>query len=329
VRAASELRLRLADVLGETAARQLTAATFHWVCARLLREHAQCFGRTERYTIYDGADMRRVIDWLLSRSAKSAIGQAVARHGQPAAKEVLAEISRARNRLLEPDSYEQAAAHPAGGLIAALWREAERELRRCDAFTFDDLLAYAVRLLAEQPHRLTWLRQRWRWIVVDEFQDVSHAQAMLVDPLAGPAGNLCVCGDDDQVVHSWRSADVAHMLEFADRHPGCRRVVLARNFRCRAEILGAAALSVAHNERRTAKTLIAVRGAGGHVDVVTLADEREEGRFIACEIATALADGIAPSEVLALARTGYASVPLQRALAQAGIPHRVLGSLGL
>ena len=250
VRAAGELRLRLADLLGETVARGVTAATFHSVCARLLREHAGVFGRTERYTIYDQADMRRVIDWLLSDAERGEIQRALADYGQPASAEVLAEISRAKNALLSPDAYERSTSHPGAPLIAAVWRESERELRRCNAFEFDDLLACAVRLLSEHPHRLAWLRQRWRWMLADEFQDTSHAQATLVDLLAGPDGNLCVCGDDDQLIHGWRHADPRHILCFARAPPSRAQIVLGRNFRSRAEILEAAVRCVSHNERR-------------------------------------------------------------------------------
>ena len=329
VRAAGELRLRLADLLGETVARGVTAATFHSVCARLLREHASVFGRTERYTIYDQADMRRVIDWLLSDAQRGQIQRALADYGQPASAEVLAEISRAKNRLLSPDAYERSGSHPGAPLIAAVWRESESELRRCNAFEFDDLLAFAVRLLGEQPHRLAWLRQRWRWLLADEFQDTSHAQATLVDLLAGPDGNMCVCGDDDQLIHGWRHADPRHILCFEERHPAHTRIVLGRNFRSRAEILEAAARCVTHNERRAPKALIAMRGPGGHVRVVGLANEYQEAHWLAGQIADALAAGTPPTEILALARTGYATEPLQRALAHAGIAHRVLGSLGL
>ena len=111
VRAAGELRLRLADLLGETVARAVMAATFHSVCARLLREHAGVFGRTERYTIYDQGDMRRVIDWLLSDAERGEIQRALADYGQPASAEVLAEISRAKNALLSPDAYERSRQH--------------------------------------------------------------------------------------------------------------------------------------------------------------------------------------------------------------------------
>ncbi len=329
VRAASELRLRLADLLGETVARAVMAATFHSVCARLLREHASVFGRTERYTIYDQGDMRRVIDWLLSDAERGDIQRALADYGQPASAEVLAEISRAKNALLSPDAYERSTSHPGAPLIAAVWRESETELRRCNAFEFDDLLACAVRLLSEHPHRLAWLRQRWRWLLADEFQDTSHAQATLVDLLAGPDGNLCVCGDDDQLIHGWRHADPRHILCFHERHPSRAQIVLGRNFRSRAEILEAAVRCVSHNERRAGKALIAMRGPGGQVRVRAFQNEYAEANWVAAQIADALAGGTPPAEILALARTGYATEPLQRALAHAGIPHRVLGSLGL
>jgi DNA helicase-2/ATP-dependent DNA helicase PcrA len=329
VRAAGELRLRLADLLGETVARGVSAATFHSVCARLLREHASVFGRTERYTIYDQADMRRVVDWLLSDAERGEIQRALADYGQPASAEVLAEVSRAKNSLLGPDDYERSGTHPGAPLVAAVWRESERELRRCNAFEFDDLLACAVRLLSDHPHRLAWLRQRWRWIVADEFQDTSHAQATLVDLLAGPDGNLCVCGDDDQVIHTWRHADPSHILDFHRRHPSRKEIVLGRNFRSRAEILESAVRCVSHNERRAGKALIAMRGPGGAVRVRSFANEFAEATWVTAQIADALAGGTPPTEILVLARTGYATEPLQRALAHAGIPHRVLGSLGL
>ena len=198
VRAAGELRLRLADLLGEQVARGVTAATFHSICARILREHAGVFGRTESYTVYDQADVRRVIEWLLSDQQRGRIQQALADYGQPAAAEVLAEISLAKNRLLSPDSYEQAARHTAAPLIAAVWREAEIELQRSNALDFDDLLTFAVRLLAEHPHRLAFYRQRWRWLLVDEYQDTNEAQSVLVALLAGAGGNVCCVGDDDQ-----------------------------------------------------------------------------------------------------------------------------------
>ena len=195
---------------------------------------------------------------------------------------------------------------------------------------FDDLLAFAVRLLSEHPHRLAWLRQRWRWILADEFQDTSHAQATLVDLLAGPDGNLCVCGDDDQLIHGWRHADPRHILDFAERHPSRAEIVLGRNFRSRAEILEAAVRCVSHNERarrQGADRDARPRRPGAASGRSPTSTPRRTGS--PAQIADALAAGTPPAEILALARTGYATEPLQRALAHAGIPHRVLGSLGL
>jgi DNA helicase-2/ATP-dependent DNA helicase PcrA len=329
VRAAGELRLRLADLLGETVARAVTATTFHSICARMLREHAELFGRSGSWTVYDQTDVRRVIEWLLSDADRGQIQQALDDCGQPTSGEVLAEISLAKNRLLSPDSYEQAAPHPAARLVAAVWRETELELRRSNAWDFDDLLTYAVRLLAEQPHHLACYRQRWRWVLVDEYQDTNEAQSVLIALLAGAGGNVCCVGDDDQLLYSWRGAEPRNILAFGERFPAHRRIVLGRNFRSRAEILDAAVACVAHNERRAAKALIAMRGRGGHVQAVAFGSEREEARWIAGAIADALASSTAPSEILVLARTGYASGPVQHTLAHAGIPHRVLGSLGL
>src|SRR6516164_1578354 len=329
VRAAGELRLRLADLLGEQVARGVTAATFHSICARMLREHAGVFGRTENYTVYDQTDVRRVIEWLLSDQQRGQIQQALADYGHPAAAEVLAEISLAKNRLLSPDSYQQQARHTAAPLIAAVWREAEIELQRSNAWDFDDLLTQAVRLLAEHPHRLAFYRQRWKWLVVDEYQDTNEAQSVLVALLAGAGGNVCCVGDDDQLLYSFRAADPRNMLCFGERFPAHARIVLGRNFRSRAEILDAAVACVAHNTEREAKALIAMRGAGGEVRAIAYASDRNEADCVAAAIAQTLGSGMPAGEVLAVARTGYATGPLQAALARAGIPHRVLGSLGL
>ena len=241
VRAASEMRLRLSELLGEQLAAHVRAATFHSICARLLREHAQLFGRGANWTVYDQVEVRRVVDWLLSERQRTAIQQGLADFGQPAASEVLHEISLAKNRLLDPDSYEQSAGHPAAPLIAAVWRETEAELRRSNAVDFDDLLVCAVRLLAEHPHYLELYRRRWRWIVVDEYQDTCQAQAVLVSLLAGPDGNLCCVCDDDQSLYAFRGADAHGLARLAERFPAHERIVLARNFRSHAEILSAAA----------------------------------------------------------------------------------------
>src|SRR3954449_9498514 len=329
VRAAGELRLRLADLLGEELARGVLTATFHSVCARLLREHATLFGRTDAYTIYDQADIRRVIDALLVDHRRRAIQQTIAACGQPSAAELETEIALAKSRLLDPAGYLATSRYPAASVAAAVWRAVDEELERCNAWAFDDLLTYAVRLLREHPARLAHLRARWRWVLVDEMQDTNEAQATLVHLLAGSDGNVTVVGDDDQAIYRFRSAEPRNILAFGERYPHHARVVLGRNFRSRAEILNAAACCIAINELRHPKRLVAARGAGGRITTRGFATDRDEAAWAAGRIADALAAGTPPGEILVLARTALATGPIQAALAAAGIPHRVLGSLGL
>src|SRR5215217_3745684 len=329
VRAAGELRLRLAELLGPERAAGVSAATFHALCARLLREHASVLRRSAQFTIYDQADVRAVIERLLADPAQAEIRAAIGRHGRPGAGELERMIGDAKARLLDPAALESPLAGPAGALAAAVWRAAEAELARCNAFGFDDLLARAVSLLAGHPDRLAHLRRRWRWLLVDELQDVNAAQATLVDLLAGPDGNLTAVGDEDQLIYRFRCADPAAILDFGRRHPRHRRIVLARNFRSRAEILAAAGACVAHNPRRSEKALHAVRGPGGRVRAVAVANEHAEAHWVCRRLADALAGGLPGAEVLVLARTAHAYAALVPRLAAVGIPHRVLGALGL
>jgi DNA helicase-2/ATP-dependent DNA helicase PcrA len=329
VRAADELRLRLAETLGVEVAGGVCAATFHSVCARLLREHAGVFGRTAGWTVYDQTEVRRTIDWLLSERQRGRVGAAAAVPGLPAASEIQREISAAKSRLLSPDGYEQSARHPKAGLIADVWREFDDEMRRLNAMDFDDMLVCTVALLAEHPHVLRSLRDRWRWLLVDEVQDTCPAQLELAGLLAGADGNVTAVGDPDQSVFGFREADPAGMRKLAERFPGHRRVVLSRNFRSRAEILTPAVRCVQHNPGRDARALFAVRGPGGEARAVGFPSECEEAGWIANMIGDALCAGTAPTEVLVLSRTGFATKPVQAELARSGIAHRVLGSLGL
>src|SRR4051794_4444586 len=285
VRAAGELRLRLAELLGRDAACGVLAATFHSVCARLLREHATLFGRTDAYTIYDQADVRRVIEALLSDRRWRAVHSAVAACGQPSAAELETEIALAKSRLLDPPAYERSSPYPAAPVAGAVWRAVDEELERCDAFGFEDLLVFAVRVLREHPQRLAHLRARFRWLLVDEMQDTNEAQATLVHLLAGPEGNLTVVGDDDQAIYRFRSAQPRNILAFGERYPNHARIVLGRNFRSRAEILTAAACCIAINELRHPKRLVAVRGGGGRISTRALATDPDQAGRGAAPIA--------------------------------------------
>jgi DNA helicase-2/ATP-dependent DNA helicase PcrA len=335
VAAASEMRERLAQMLGIDTIRGLTVATFHSVCARMLRTHAGCFGRGEDYTIYDQNDLAKVVGHLLCDNERSALqfqlnalGAAGADRKGPAAQIVKA-ISLAKNRLWTPEHYVQHSQHPLAALIGAVWAEAEAELRACNAFDFDDLLVYGVRLLAEYPQLLTYYRARWRWMLVDEFQDTNYAQMALVSLVAGPNGNLTVVADDDQLLYSFRGAQAGNVLGFRDWFPGFRAITLGRNYRCRAEILSVAVNCVRHNLERVPKQLVAMRGCGGRVETPVFGTDRQEAEFITGLVVETLGAGVDPDDILLIARNAYVTVALQQTLAAHGIPYRVLGALGL
>jgi DNA helicase II / ATP-dependent DNA helicase PcrA len=335
VAAAGEMRERLATMLGVDAIRGLTVATFHSVCARMLRVHAGCFGRTDQFTIYDQSELKKIIGDLLSNKDKAQIqyqlDQCGARgpDGRGAAAQIAAEISMAKNKLWHPAHYAQHSRHPLAPLIAAVWAEAEAELQAANAFDFDDLLVYGVRLLAEYPQLLAHYRTRWPWMLVDEFQDTNFAQMCLVSLLAGAEGNLTVVADDDQLLYTFRGAEPANVLKFGDWFPNFRSVTLGRNYRCRAEILTAAVNCVQHNTERVPKALIANKGPGGRIDLPVFGNDRAEAEWIVGLVADALRSGVPSKEILLVSRNAYLTLPVQQALAANGIPYRVLGSLGL
>ena len=331
VRAAGEMRLRLQQLLGVDGAAGITVATFHSVCARVLRAHAATFGRTDAYTIYDEGDQSKALAALINTAPQENpdLAALLADFGEPPSGDVLGEISTAKNKLWTPEFYLQHSKHPTGALIGRLWQLLDAELASSNAFTFDDLLLCTVRLLDEHPALLAHYRARFKWILVDEYQDTNYAQMALVSLLGAPDGNVTVIGDDDQLLYSWRGAEIDNVLRFDVRFPNVRRIVLQHNFRCRAEILERALDCIRHNPTRVAKQLIAVRGPGGQVETPAFADDSEEARWIASDIQAALSDGVDSEEILVVCRNAFAMRPLERALAEAGIPHRVLGTLGL
>jgi len=329
VAAAGEMRLRLMELLGEETCRRITVATFHSVCARIVRTHAAIFGRSDDFTIYDQVEVKKVVDHLLSDHERATIQHELARFGEVPAQELLKEISLAKNRLWTPAFLETHSEHPLAPLIACVWREVEEELRQSNALDFDDLLVCAVRLLADHPDLLVQYRQRWPWMLVDEFQDTNYAQMALVRLVAGPHGNLTVVADDDQAIYGFRGAEPDNVLRFREHFPAAQTVTLGINFRSSAEIVVAASQSIAHNTVRVAKRLLAHNGPGGRVECLQFPDDRHEAHWICGQVGEALTAGVSPGEIMLIARTSFATMALQHALASHGIAHRVLGSLGL
>jgi DNA helicase-2/ATP-dependent DNA helicase PcrA len=335
VAAAGEMRERVAAMLGTDATRGITLATFHSLCARLLRAHTDWYARSEDYTIYDPADMAKVVSALLADTSRTALQEQVAACSLPGSAskapvgQILREISLAKNRLWTPKHYAANSRHPLAALIAAVWQESEHELEHSNAFDFDDLLVFTVKLLAEHPGIRTNLREHWPWLLVDEFQDTNYAQMALVSLLAGETGNVTVVADDDQLLYSFRGAEASNVLRFGDWFSAARHVTLGRNYRSRAEILRAAVSCVSHNTHRVEKNLIAERGTGGQVRTMTVATERHEAEAVAELIHERLDRGLDAPEILVLARSAHITVPIQQDLSARGIAYKVLGALGL
>ncbi|MDO8185842.1 ATP-dependent helicase [Conexibacter sp. JD483] len=334
-RAAEEMRTRLSSptLLGEDGVNGLTAGTFHSICARVLRSHAAVFGRTDAYTIFDDVDLRKLLVTTLAQHREPIVA-AAARCGEAPPQEVLDEIGLAKGRLWNPTVYAQHSDHISAAFIAAAWTELDRELLASNAFTFDDLITCTAWLLAEAAGIRTHYQARWRWVLVDEFQDTNAAQMALVRLLAGTGygdsgGRLLAVCDDDQSLYSFQGSEIANVLRFGDSFPGHRTVVLSRNFRSRALVLEIASTVIRRNRDRQPKQLDAARGAGGVVRSYCFADDQDEARWITRRVSDALAKGISPEEIQVLHPARWVSMPLQRALAQARIPYRVLGSLGV
>jgi ATP-dependent DNA helicase UvrD/PcrA len=327
--AASECVVRIQDRLGPGAVSGMSISTFHALCSRILRHHAPAFGRDDNFTIYDEHEVKKLVDYVLADKERVRVREQLERFGACSASEVHHEVSLAKNRLWTPEFYEQHSEHPVAPLTAAVWRELDRELADSNAVDFDDLLSCCVRLLGEHPDLLISYRNRWRWLLVDEIQDSNYAQMGLVRLLAAPDGNVTVVGDLDQSLYGWNGANPRNLLAFADVFPDHQQVALGRNFRSKEEIVKAAEQLIAHNTRRPKIEFVADRGPGGHVSVRRFENEYVEAAWIAGEIGRQLRGGLTGEEILVVARTAFATAAVQRALAQANIKHRVLGSLGL
>ena len=332
VRATEEMRVRLVGLVGQDAAHGLTVSTFHGLCARIMRNHAGRFGRSSEYSIYDGTDLRRLVTDVLADHDSERDATDLPRGFEVG---VVTQIAKAKSALWAPEDLRSRIRHPDRDLIADLWQLVEQEMRACNAFDFQDLLTCTVDVLTECQDVRDRYRQRWRHILVDEFQDTDPAQFALLLRLAGPTGcaphgSLMVVGDDDQAVYGWRGAAVSNLLDFDQSFPSARKLMLRRNYRCSRQVLAAATQCIRHNEQREPKALVARSGApDGTVSLRRFANDHAEAAAIARDVAAHRDSGVDPSEIAVLCRTLRYTRALQQALTAAGIAHRVIGGHSL
>ena len=318
-KAAGELKERLVRMLGEEGD-EVAASTFHSLCARIMRREGENLGYSRHFTIYDTDDSRRLMKTCMKELN---IDEKTLGH-----KAILGEISRAKDELLDPAEY--AARHASGGdirlrLVARAYAEYQKRLRDADAMDFDDLLCRTVELFKKFPDVLERYQRRFRYLMVDEYQDTNHAQYELIHLLAQKSGNLCVVGDDDQSIYKFRGATIENILNFEDEFRNCRVIRLEQNYRSTARILDAANAVIAKNVGRKGKTLWTENAEGDPIRTVVVDNAEEEGKFIADTILTGVSQGRKFSEYAVLYRANAQSNAIEQALVKSGVPYRIIG----
>ena len=317
-KAAGELKNRLSSMLGEQGG-EIWASTFHSACARFLRQFGDRLGYTSHFTIYDTDDSKRLMKDC-QRILK--IEDKVLSH-----KAILGEISRAKDNLVTPDEFITVAGRDNRlALIGQAYKLYQQGLAKADAMDFDDLIANTVRLLQNCPDVLEYFQNKFRYIMVDEYQDTNHAQYLLVKLLAERSGNLCVVGDDDQSIYKFRGATIENILSFEKTFPNARTIRLEQNYRSTQTILDAANAVIANNVERKGKTLWTENPQGKPISVYTAINEMGEAEYITKQILEEAATRKF-SDFAVLYRMNSQSSTLERCFVKSGVPYRMLGGL--
>ncbi|WP_369298815.1 ATP-dependent helicase [uncultured Neglectibacter sp.] len=316
-KAAGELKERLCAMLGE-AGNDVWASTFHSGCARILRRDGDRLGFSSHFTIYDTDDSRRLMKTVLADLGIS--------EKALSPKAVLHEISRAKDELVSPKEYEQnAGADFRLKQIARAYEVYQRRMEEADAMDFDDLIVNTVRLFQKCPDVLENYQNRFRYIMVDEYQDTNHAQYEFVNLLAQKSQNLCVVGDDDQSIYKFRGATIENIMNFEQDFPGAKVVRLEQNYRSTQNILDAANAVISNNTERKGKTLWTAAGPGKLLSLHTAENEIDEADRVARTILEGVAQGRNFSDYAILYRMNSQSVTFERMFAKQGVPHRIIG----
>ena len=317
-KAAGELKERLRAMLGDTLGGDVNASTFHSACVRMLRRDAERIGFPKSFTIYDSDDQQRVIkqiykDLMIDDKflpVKSAIGQ----------------ISSFKDKLL---SAEDVAGEPFANtkaqLVSKIYTAYAGRLKAAGAMDFDDLIFHTVKLLQNDAEAREYYQNRFRYVVVDEYQDTSIAQFHLVRLLAGGTNNVCVVGDDDQSIYKFRGATIENILNFEKVFTGAKTIRLEQNYRSTANILNAANSVIKNNMGRKGKTLWTDHGDGEKVHHYTATNEQDEASHIADVIGEHLREGASLKDHAVLYRMNAQSNPIETYFARAGIPYRIVG----
>jgi DNA helicase-2/ATP-dependent DNA helicase PcrA len=298
------------------AGRSPLISTFHSFCVRVLRRNIDRLGYTRQFSIYDDDDQQRVI--------KASIKELGLSEEFTSPRGVLSRVSFAKNRGMTPQGLYEQTADPSTEKLASIYDLYERTLRRGNALDFDDLLLKTVALFDTVPEVCDSYNRRFRYILVDEYQDTNRIQYRLIRQITRAHHNLCVVGDEDQSIYGWRGADIENILSFEKDYPETRIVRLEQNYRSTQLILDAATAVVSNNRARKGKTLWTKRGPGQRVGLYEAEDADQEAEFVAGEVERALAEE-QDKHFGVLYRTNAQSRVLEEAMRRRGIRYRLVG----
>ena len=317
-KAAGELKERLRAMLGDTLGGDVNASTFHSACVRMLRRDAERIGFPKSFTIYDSDDQQRVIKQIYKDLMIDDKFLPV--------KSAIAQISSFKDKLMSAEEVAgESFANTKAQLISKIYTAYAGRLKTAGAMDFDDLIFHTVRLLQNDAEAREYYQNRFRYVVVDEYQDTSVAQFHLVRLLAGGTNNVCVVGDDDQSIYKFRGATIENILNFEKVFSGAKTIRLEQNYRSTANILNAANSVIKNNMGRKGKTLWTESGDGEKVHHYTATNEQDEASHIADVIGEHLREGASLKDHAVLYRMNAQSNPIETYFARAGIPYRIVG----
>lgn len=295
--------------------RGMLVCTFHSLCARLLREYANAVGMLPNFTILDESDRRSILRQVIEDCGLSAD------NWRP--RTVEAYIGDAKNRLQTPADFAEQAGDFTEKTVARVYEAYQKSLRDQNAVDFDDLLMHVATMLRDTPSVTRELNERYRYLLIDEYQDTNHAQYLIATRLAGNHRNICCTGDPDQSIYGWRGADIRNILDFENDYPDAKTVRLEQNYRSTGAILSAASSLIAHNEQRKKKKLWTEEEFGAPIRVWECEDEHDEARRIASDIQSYVNEGGQAGDVAIFYRINAVTRVLEEALRSARIPYQI------
>lgn len=316
-KAAGEMRQRVTQILGADVP-EIQVSTFHSFCARLLRRDATALGYSSNFTIFDDADSQTL--------AKQCIKELGFNDSQFPSRGQMRKISDAKNRLIGPEEFLANSSGYFETRTAQIYKMYQQRLRDCNAMDFDDLLCNATRMLRDIPEVGDRYRRRFKYLMVDEYQDTNHVQYLLLKLLLGGHDNICVVGDEDQSIYGWRGADIRNILDFEKDFPNAKVIKLEQNYRSTSVILNAASAVIKNNQMRKGKTLWTSSEGGDKLELLLVDSADDEAVHVVDRIMAGIGRSTLKETVI-LYRTNGQSRPFEEQLRRRNLPYQIIGGI--